>query len=595
MTAPSFFGVGAFAAGTAVTAISPAFPASTLADDIALLVVTSDGATTLSLTDAQGFQLVENTPQGSAVTVFTDARLFVWWKRLVGSDVAPTVSMPTSYSAGRIFVFRGCSTEGSPWDFTAGDALNGSTSTTGIIPGGTTQGPDRLIAAFIAGDTDTTSTAQLSGWTNADLAAFTERADNFTASGGGGGIGAATGTKAAAGVVGNSTVTFATASTQARFSIALRPHTIGAVVASLVFNGTATTLTYTRIFSADAASLVLSGTDATLLLGITYTLPTDPGSLAFTGAAAALNFHRTLIAGSTTLDLDSDSADLVYDPLEGIPWSTVQAAIHAWAVAGSGLAADKVYWANQRNPVPSDMFILLNVNAIETIGQDFTTYRDNSFTFSDRLCTPNHSVDQLTSVSAHGFASGDGPVRLTGATLPTGLDDETDYWIIHLSSTVVQLATTFPHAVSESNPVTFSDNGSGSLRIVDTANTLKVGLEQERHVHGDRVLTVSVQCFNATPLGIFSAYATLSRIIAFGSKPERVSALNDAGLGMLGHPAVRTFGVVSNSAVFEPRAIFEARFSLSEDVFATGSIIEYAKLEDENTEESFYVPENPLA
>ena len=65
-----------------------------------------------------------------------------------------------------------------------------------------------------------------SAFTNAALASIAERVDNWVSSGTGGGIGAATGEKAAAGAVGATTATLVTGNFKAMISIALQ----GAVV-----------------------------------------------------------------------------------------------------------------------------------------------------------------------------------------------------------------------------------------------------------------------------------------------------------------------------------------------------------------------------
>jgi hypothetical protein len=105
---PTYFGFGTFTAGAAT--IQPPFPASTLADDIALLVCESENqAITLSI--PQGFAEVLNSPQGTGTAGSAGStRLAVFWKRLVGGDTAPTVADSGDHTTGQIHVFRGCKT-----------------------------------------------------------------------------------------------------------------------------------------------------------------------------------------------------------------------------------------------------------------------------------------------------------------------------------------------------------------------------------------------------------------------------------------------------------------------------------------------------
>jgi hypothetical protein len=82
---------------------------------------------------------------------------------------------------------------------------------------------DCMIVAACCTTRDGNSTAEFSSWANASLANVTERIDNVVNTGGGGGIGAATGEKATAGAVSNTTVTYANASRKGLWSAALMP------------------------------------------------------------------------------------------------------------------------------------------------------------------------------------------------------------------------------------------------------------------------------------------------------------------------------------------------------------------------------------
>ena len=92
------------------------------------------------------------------------------------------------------------------------------------IDGLTTTAIDCLILAAVTTGTDVASTTHIGTWANASLGspAVTEQVDNWVSSGTGGGIGAATGGKEAAGAVSATTATLVTANTQARFCMALQ-------------------------------------------------------------------------------------------------------------------------------------------------------------------------------------------------------------------------------------------------------------------------------------------------------------------------------------------------------------------------------------
>lgn len=220
MAAPNLQAIGTEAAS--VTTISPAWPAGAhAADDIGLLICECAGTQSISLTDAQGFVEVTGSPVTTG-DLATGTTLAVFWCRATsGTMTAPTTNDPGNHISGLIVTFRGCITTGDPWDVIATDT-EGTGSTSVSVPGNTTTGADRLIAAISTHATDTAS-LQFSGWANADLTSVSDDVDITTGQGNGGGIGVMTGVKAAAGAFGASTATLATSSLQARMSIALKP------------------------------------------------------------------------------------------------------------------------------------------------------------------------------------------------------------------------------------------------------------------------------------------------------------------------------------------------------------------------------------
>lgn len=57
-----------------------------------------------------------------------------------------------------------------------------------------------------------------------------------------------------------------------------------------------------------------------------------------------------------------------------VSWNTVRAAVHAWIVRGSGLAAERVRWAGQPDMAKADTatgaYITLRIVAAPSVGQD---------------------------------------------------------------------------------------------------------------------------------------------------------------------------------------------------------------------------------
>lgn len=220
---PIYRGSGNFVAGVgALTTLT--FPAGMVANDVCLLVVTSENQA-ISLTTANGFVEVPTFSPQSAGTAAADpaSRLAVFWKRTVGGDTAPVVADSGDNNEGVIHCFSGVITAGNPWDTGAGGNDTAANDTTGNVPGSTTTVDNTLVVLIESTSFNGTSAVQFSAWANTNLANILERQDNSNTAGLGGGSGMATGEKATAGAYGTSTVTLANTSFKGAISLALKP------------------------------------------------------------------------------------------------------------------------------------------------------------------------------------------------------------------------------------------------------------------------------------------------------------------------------------------------------------------------------------
>jgi hypothetical protein len=222
---PSVFAVGG-GVGSIGTALAVPIPTGTVADDVLILLHEMDPVLNAAVLGAvTGYSEVLNSP--SSQTAGLPTRLTVRWHRATGPE-SGTVATPavTNHQSARIIGFRGVTTTGSPWNQTAASVAASSASVS--IDGLTTTVADCMILAAVTTGEDLADTARISGWANGSLVNVVERVDNWISSGTGGGIGAATGEKAAAGAVSATTATLVVANTQARFCMALQ----GAVAAA---------------------------------------------------------------------------------------------------------------------------------------------------------------------------------------------------------------------------------------------------------------------------------------------------------------------------------------------------------------------------
>jgi hypothetical protein len=214
---PTVVAVGAIASGT--TAITPALPASIVADDVLVTIAECEGVTVPgAYTLPSGWAHVT----GSPIQEGTNTRLWVIWRRYDGMFTAPSLGDSGDHNVGRMIAIRGCPTAGNPWDVAA-SAVEATSDTTATWPGVTITVDDCLVLEIIATGADVSSTSMVGTLTNATYSNIVKQIDNWMISGNGGGIGLVSATKATAGATGQSTATITTASSKALMTLAMRP------------------------------------------------------------------------------------------------------------------------------------------------------------------------------------------------------------------------------------------------------------------------------------------------------------------------------------------------------------------------------------
>jgi fibronectin-binding autotransporter adhesin len=277
---PAVVAVGAVSNVT-TAACTPGIPTGTAAGDLLLVFIESANE---PINATAGWSNVGVGVVQQATGLVTS--ITVRWKIAGAGEVSPSLtSTPQNHMIARIVGVRGAN-QTSPINITA-TGVDNTTGTAFSIPGATTTVADCLVVAALATGTDVASTTMTTGWTNASLATLTERVDNWAASGNGGGIAVATGSKATAGAYSATTGTLTTGNTKAFMSFAVAPAT------TVAFSGTAT-LTATGTLGAAATPSVpvgvaLSGDGALTVAGQPVQLVplTGTGSLTAGGTPAA--------------------------------------------------------------------------------------------------------------------------------------------------------------------------------------------------------------------------------------------------------------------------------------------------------------------
>jgi len=138
--------------------------------------------------------------------------------------------------------------------------------------------------------------------------------------------------------------------------------------------------------------------------------------------------------------------------------------------------------------------LLLNTSTSE---DDKPYYSDSSTriditTQAKTIESATHGTEILT-VTGHPFGTGT-QVQLAGSDLPNGLSASTNYYVIRVSANTFMLAST-PANAFENTPVTFSDNGSGSMTITPQAPTNMSGgaflIGGFTHLEGEEVEVIA--------------------------------------------------------------------------------------------------------
>lgn len=170
--APTYFGQGGVAANTSTTTVTPALPASMLANDIIVIQALCLNSNT-AFTTPTGYTLIADFNVGAH-------RVAWWWKRHTGTETAQAVvntgRTSTNLLAGQVTARRGCITTGTPFEGMTTSLSATATAITGVNV--TTIGANRLAEnSFIELGANVAATTALP---------WLETLDQGTTGGGGG-------------------------------------------------------------------------------------------------------------------------------------------------------------------------------------------------------------------------------------------------------------------------------------------------------------------------------------------------------------------------------------------------------------------------
>jgi hypothetical protein len=228
MAYPTFVAASALRSTGNGSTLSAAWPTHQIGD-LAFLAVERDTGTT-SLSTANGFVIF-----GSQITA-TGTTLTVFYCRATSAAMpAPVIASGTDHLAAVMVTFRNAALPR-----ISATSTKNTASTSLTMPLITTEIATSLVVGFASTSLDNAG-SWVSAITNANLTSITERFDNGTSSGNGGGLLVWTGQKAVAGSTGTTAVTV-TSSTNAMLTLALAERLPGYAVSYSSGLGTAPTI-----------------------------------------------------------------------------------------------------------------------------------------------------------------------------------------------------------------------------------------------------------------------------------------------------------------------------------------------------------------
>lgn len=281
--AVAFRSVGAFGKGlTSATAAVPTGGGAPQSGDLLLIVLES--------ADAFNVGGTPNTPSGWT-KLFEETQdegnngattLTIFGKIAGASESDVTIDGVLNHVSCQMICYSG--TRNVVTDVQVGTG-NGASTGNGTALGVTTPENNCLVLAVFATGNDNDSTTNFSSFTNSNLSSITERLDQGSKSGSGGGIGLAEGLKASAGATGDTTVTIAVSDKWRGVHLVLRPAATG-------ISGTAS-ITQDSNTSSAAGTVALKGTSSVTQANNTSTAT---GAIALKGTFSVTQDNNTSVA-----------------------------------------------------------------------------------------------------------------------------------------------------------------------------------------------------------------------------------------------------------------------------------------------------------
>lgn len=268
-------------------------------------------------------------------------------------------------------------------------------------------------------------------------------------------------------------------------------------------------------------------------------------------------------------------------PIGGVDWFTVQKALRAWVVGGTGLPLSSVYWGGQDAERVAEPAVELSIFGETQVTEPWLDRESAPLVVSSKVVTAIDTTTDTLTVPSHGLVTGDGPLRFasTGA-MPGNLP--ADAWVVVTGPSTLMVCDDYRKTGGNfpGNPITTLDitsTGSGTITLSSTGQTRRAGHEIDYVARSNGRCTLSLDCHTSDAVGIGMAMAVLSGVAARRPLPSQQAILRAANVGVEQVDRIRSIKGVRNAVMFEPRATMLIHFSVPSEVREPGTVIRYIR------------------
>lgn len=305
MAFPTYVAKGTFTTSTANPSANPPLPAGIQNGDLIIAVISYPVTNTPTSSDS-AWTLLAQTSTGTSGNAGCIG-VAVFYAIYAGSALGGfSTNSSFPLKTYQTYAFRQARIPS-----VSATSVQSTAATSWTLPSITTADNDSFVFFAIGNDRDANSTANVSGYTNSNLANITEIHDQTVDTGLGGGIATVYAEEATPSSIGTTSCTSASSNTAAFITFAIAPAVITADAGTYSYTGTDASTLFNRKVIADPGTYSYTGTAANTLYNRVITA--DPGTYSYTGTAANTLFNRAITADPGTYSYAGTDAATLYN------------------------------------------------------------------------------------------------------------------------------------------------------------------------------------------------------------------------------------------------------------------------------------------